>query len=387
MSSESGFVRRLSIQLPPRQSAFLWGARKTGKSTYLRSAFPDSAVFDFLETELLVEYTGAPSRFREAVLALSAAQRARPIILDEVQKVPGVLDEVHLLIERHGLQFVLCGSSARKLKRGHANLLGGRAWRFTMNPLCSAEVPGLDLMRALRQGLIPTHYLAKSAGASLRAYTLDYLKEEVFDEGLTRNLPAFSRFFDALGFCAGEQVNYSSVARDAGVDSKTVREYFQILIDTQVGRLVEPFVPRRGRSVLSKAPKFYLFDVGVSGQLQRRVVTDTRGEAFGKAFEEFIHMELCAWQSYAKPDLDIRYWRTKTGHEVDFILSGGETAIEVKSGRIDKAELHGINAFIEDAKPKRAFIVSTEKTRRKVGEILVIPWREFLEELWGGGVG
>ena len=235
------YARTPDLELPPGQSAFLWGARKTGKSTLLRRRFPLSVRFDLLDTRLMLELTRAPRTLSERIRALEPAQRQRPILIDEVQKVPAVLDEVHRLIEGDGLSFVLCGSSARKLTRGGANLLGGRAWRYALHPLTWPEIPAFDLLRALNRGLVPSHYDSPAAGRSLAGYVDDYLKEEVFEEGLTRNAPAFARFFEALSFCHGEMLNYSDVARDCGVSSKTVKEYFQILVDTLVGVLVEPF--------------------------------------------------------------------------------------------------------------------------------------------------
>ena len=226
--------RILKIKLPKNQSAFLWGARKTGKTTYLKENFPDSIVYDFLKTDLFFEISKNPSLLRERLLAKEAPLLKEPIILDEVQKVPQVLDEVHWLIENKDLRFVLCGSSARKLKRGHANLLGGRAWRYELFPLTSHEIGDIDLLRALNHGLIPLHYLQQREDCkkSLEAYVQDYLREEVFAEGLTRNIPAFSRFFDAFGYSHGEITNYANIARDCGIDAKTVKEYYQILIDT-----------------------------------------------------------------------------------------------------------------------------------------------------------
>src|SRR3989338_8036013 len=206
--------RMLKMVLPPRQSAFLWGPRKTGKSTYLKERFPQSLVFDFLNTDLVLEFSKRPALLREQLLAQDADVLSHPIILDEVQKVPHIIDEVHWLIENRGLQFILCGSSARKLKRGQANLLGGRAWRFEMFPLVSAELEHLDLKRALNHGLLPSHYLQEDASRSIKAYVRDYLKEEVFEEGIVRNIPAFSRFFDAMSYSLGEAVNYSNIARD-----------------------------------------------------------------------------------------------------------------------------------------------------------------------------
>ena len=230
------YRRELRIDLPQGQSAFLWGPRKVGKSTLLAEQFPGSARFDLLETRTLIQFTREPWAFAEQVMALPDEQRRLPIIVDEAQKAPAILDEVHRLIETEGLAFVLCGSSARKLKRGGGNLLGGRAWRFHLHPLTWRELPEFDLLRALNRGLVPTHYDSTQYRRALAGYGNDYLKEEVFDEGLTRNVAAFSRFFDALGFSHGEILNFSSLARDCGVDSKTVREYFQILEDTLPGR-------------------------------------------------------------------------------------------------------------------------------------------------------
>ena len=339
------FRRLLSLALPARQSAFLWGARKTGKSTLLKAAFPKSITYDFLRTDLAINFGARPALLREQLLARPAADLARPIILDEVQKVPALLDEVHWLIENRGLQFVLCGSSARKLKRGRANLLGGRAWRYELFPLVSAEFPSrgpgqFDLLHALNHGLIPAHYLSTNPRKSLAAYVHDYLKEEVFDEGLTRNVPAFSRFFEAMGYCHGELLNHANIARDCGVDAKTVKEYFQILCDTLLGRLVLPYKKRQERQVISKAPKFYLFDVGVAGALTKRRITEPRGELFGRALEHLVFMEIAAHASYSELDYGIHFWRTKAGAEVDFVLGAGEVAIEVKgTSRVDDRDL------------------------------------------------
>lgn len=213
-----------------------------------------------------------------------------------MQKVPLLLDEAHHLIETQGLHFVLCGSSARKLKRGRANLLGGRAWRYELYLLVTAELRAedLDLLRILNRGLIPDHFAQAQYRRSLDAYVRDYLKEEVFDEGLTRNIPEFSRFFDALGYSLGELLNYSNIARECGVDAKTAIEYFHILVDTLLGRLIDPFKRRQNRQVISKAPKFYLFDVGVAGAIAKRDIEEPRCEAFGKAFEQIIFSELAA---------------------------------------------------------------------------------------------
>ena len=381
--------RILDLRLPAKQSAFLWGARKTCKTTYLRDKFPNSLVYDFLKTDLFLEISKDPARLRERVLAQSSKELKEPVILDEVQKVPQVLDEVHWLIENKGLRFILCGSSARKLKRGHANLLGGRAWRYELFPLVSEELGKVDLLRALNHGLVPLHYLQddEDCKKSLRSYVQDYLKEEVFAEGLARNVPAFSRFFDAFGYSHGQITNYANIARDCGIDSKTVKEYYQILVDTLVAVRIEPFKKRQSRQVITKASKYYLFDVGVAGHLTNRFIAETKGVEFGSAFEHFILMEIIAFRSYANKDFGINFWRTKSGLEVDFVLGKGEIAIEVKgAGRIDKRDLCGVDAFTEEYSPKRNIIVCNEKAKRLSGKIEILPWEVFLHELWAGRI-
>ncbi|MYB05787.1 MAG: ATP-binding protein [Gemmatimonadetes bacterium] len=383
------YRRTLGLELPHGQSAFLWGARKTGKSTLLQQQFPDSIRFDLLDTRLLLELTRAPWTLAERIRAFGRARRRRPIIIDEVQKVPAVLDEVHRLIEREGLSFVLCGSSARKLKRGRANLLGGRAWRFALHPLTWPEVPDFDLLRAMNHGLIPEHYDSWHHRRALAGYVDDYLKEEVFDEGLTRNAPAFSRFFEALAFCHGELLNYSNIARDCGVSSKTVSEYFQILVDTLLGVLIEPFNRRRSRAVITSAPRFYLFDVGVANHVAGRRIERAAGADFGRALEHFVLMELVAYRSYSERDFPVRFWRTKSGLECDFVLGRrGEVAIEVKGGAsVDRRDLRGLRAFVEEHRPQQAVVVCNESAARRTEDgILILPWERFLERLWGDGV-
>lgn len=376
--------RLLQLNLPVGQSAFLWGPRKTGKSTFLRWHFPQSIVFDFLDTDLYVDLVKKPSLLRQR---LSVVDVQGPVILDEVQKIPLVLDEVHWMMENMKIPFIMCGSSARKLKRGQANLLGGRAWRFEMFPLVYPEIKNFDLLRALNHGLLPAHYLQEEAAKSLKGYVQDYLKEEVFEEGLTRSIPAFSRFFDSMAFDHGQIVNFSNIARDCAVDVKTVQQYYQILVDTFLGSFVEPFKRRQDRAVITRAPKFYLFDVGVAGMMTQRRISQEAGLEFGRALEHFIFMELTAYNSYKEKDLKINYWRTKSGLEVDFILANGEVAIEVKgASRIDLRDGKALRAFYDEYKPKKAILVSNEKAPRRERGIHLLPWREFLEQLWGGKI-
>ena len=379
--------RVLRMALPRGRSAFLWGPRKTGKSTYLRSAFPDSLTFDLLQTDLMLDLARRPALLRERLLAAAPERLRSPVILDEVQKVPALLDEVHWLIENRRLCFILCGSSARKLRRGRVNLLGGRAWRYEMHPLVSVEIGDLDLLQALNRGLVPAHYLDAEYRRSLAAYVVDYLKEEVIDEGLTRNVAAFSRFFDAVGFSHGDLTNYANIARDCGVDAKTVKEYYQILVDTLLGTFIEPWKKRQERQVIGKAARFYLFDVGVAGAITRRKIAEERGEQFGRALEHFVLMEILAHRSYRDLGYGVHFWRTKSGLEVDFVLGEGEVAVEVKgTSRLDPSDFRSLRAFVEDNRPRRALVVCNERAPRVHEGIEVLPWRDFLARLWGGRI-
>jgi predicted AAA+ superfamily ATPase len=379
--------RILDLDLPPRQSAFLWGPRKSGKSTLLKQRFPNSLVFDFLKTDLFLEFAKRPSLLREQILAKDDSSLRYPIILDEVQKIPQILDEVHWLIENKGLSFILCGSSARKMKRGGANLLGGRAWKYELFPLVFAELEDVDLLKALNRGLIPDHYFQDQYRKSLRAYTADYLKEEIFNEGLARNIPAFSRFLDAIAYSHGELVNFSNISRDCGVNSKVVREYYYILVDTLMGYFIEPFKKHQSRQVITSTPKFYLFDTGVAGILTKREIIEEKGILFGKAFEHFILMELMAYKAYNDLDFDISFWRTKAGAEVDFVLEDAEVAIEVKgSSRVDHKNLRSILNFHKEFKPRKSIVVCNEAAERMYGPVRISPYKLFLSELWSGNI-
>lgn len=386
--STSIIKRALDFDLPASQSAFVWGPRKCGKTTYLKQRYPQGKYYDFLQTDLRLEMLKNPARLRQELELANAEQfMHNPVILDEVQYVPPLLDEVQWLIDNRRISFVLCGSSARKLKRGHANMLGGRAWRFELHPLCYREVPSMDLLKALNNGLLPAHYLMENAHAqrSLKAYVIDYLKEEILEEGLTRNIQAFSRFTDVLGFCSGEMVNYNNIARETGVDSKTVKGYFQIVLETLLGTFLPPYSKRKKRAVITSTPKFYLFDVGVAGYLARRSVNALAGPEFGRAFEHYLYMELLAYRSYRECNVEFSYWRTSNGLEVDFVVDNPLVAIEAKgTATISNKETHGLRAFIEEHRPDKAIIVCNESRPRRDGEIMIYPWRDFLDALWSG---
>lgn len=382
-------INRLAkIELPLKQSVFLWGARKTGKSTFLHAHFSESVWYDLLKSDEWARLTAKPHLLREEILALPTTALKHPIVIDEIQKIPMLLNEVHWLIENKKCHFILCGSSARKLKHGTVNLLGGRAWKFNFYPLVYKEIENFNLIRALNHGLLPSHYLSNQPHRMLRAYISDYLTLEIQAEGLVRNLPGFARFMDLTGFCNGQMINYTNIAKDCAINAKTVKEYFHILQDTLVGYLIQPFFKRAKRDVISAMPKFYLFDVGIATYLRKTKIETLQGTMAGDAFEHFILMELMAFLGLHEIDDAINYWRSKNGLEVDFILDDGHCAIEVKiTENPTLSELRGLRAFCHDYQPKHALVVCNAPRRRLLAtengvQIIAMPWEEFLQELW-----
>ena len=383
------------LQLPDltKQNVFLWGPRKVGKSSWIRHNLPHAVYIDLLKSDIYSEYASNPALLRERYAVLSTAQEARlPIVIDEVQRCPPLLDEVHWLIENTPQRFLLTGSSARKLRRQHANLLGGRAWRREMRPLTSAEISAdgtntFDIERAIVHGLIPTHYLSNDYKEELRSYVADYLVEEIAHEGAVRSLPAFSDFLRVASITNSELLNYTNVAREVGVSAKVVRGYFEILEDTLLGFRIAPWSKSRNRRMV-ETEKFYLFDVGVCNHLARRTPAYGTPE-FGKSFEHFILMELLAYRAYRSPDLEVRFWRTSNKQEVDFILNDKEVALEIKSSS-KTALVDCKNLFIvrEDGAIKRRILVSFDQQPKilsdRFGAIEILPWREFLQQLWQG---
>ncbi len=321
---------------------------------------------------------------REEILAQN--KKNNVIIIDEIQKIPALLDEVHWLIENHKIQFILSGSSPRKIIRRGANLLGGRILRYELFPLVFSEIPKFNLNRALNHGLLPRHYLAENPKQMLQSYIGDYLKEEIANEAATRNIPSFSRFLEIAAFSNGEIVNFTNISTECGVSKPTVRDYFQILTDTLIARFVPSFQRKPKRRVIL-APKFYYFDVGVANALLNRNKVVQKSELFGKALEHFIFQEITAHSHYSSINYPVAYWRTASQLEVDFILGDHETAIEVKSsGQIGNQHLTGLKAFMEEYKVKNAIVVSMDARPRTVGKITVLPWKIFLEKIWGGEI-
>ena len=372
--------RKFDIRLPSGKSCFLWGPRKAGKSYWIRHHLKPAKVIDLLQTDVFAEYASRPSLLRERF-----ADGKGLIVIDEVQKVPQLLDEVHWMIEECGAQFLLTGSSARKLRKGHANLLGGRAWRRVMLPLSYTEVSGFNLEEALISGMLPPHFLAEHPMEELRAYVADYLKEEIAAEALAQNIPSFSEFLRVAALTSSELIHYTNIARETGASQRNVRSYFDILEDTFLGFRVKPWTRSKNRRMIL-TEKFYFFDVGIAGYLgRRRPIPGSRD--FGKAFEHFILMEIRAYQAYVNPEMPIHYWRTSSGQEVDFLLGDREVAVEIKSGKVHEGDLWGLHALLEDGPVKRAILVSLEKEPRRIaGKIEVLPWQDFLERLWSGRI-
>lgn len=385
------YQRYLRLDLEERQSIFLWGPRKVGKSTYLKSNYPDSVYYDLLKTDIYQKYLKSPHLLREEILAMNSDVLKTPVIIDEVQKIPALLDEIHWIIENSEASFILCGSSARKLKLYGTNLLGGRALKYHFYPLVYPEYKkDFDLLRIFNNGLIPAHFSSSNPRKLLKAYIEDYLAHEIQAEGLVRNITAFSRFMDSIVFSHGELINYSNIARDCGIDAKTVKEYYQILVDTLVGYLIYPYSKRVSREIISATPKFYFFDVGIADRLANRKLVETKGPDAGRSLEHYVLMELVSYIGLNDLDHKVNYWRTKSGLEVDFIISENRynpLPIEVKiAENPHHTELRGLKAFMAEHSISTGYVVSLAKMPRKVDlgnkAIYILPIQEFLEQLW-----
>ena len=306
------------------------------------------------------------------------------VIIDEIQLIPELLNEVHWLIVRKNLHFILSGSSARKLKRKGVNTLGGRALLNILYPLTSNEVPDFDIIKAINYGMIPSHYLssATTIQKKLQAYISVYLKEEIKAEALVRNLSTFNRFLEVAALTNGEMVNYNNIAQDCGIDAKTVKEYFAILEETLIGFMVPAFektVKRR----LNQAPRFYFFDVALPNYLLKRTNLQPGSEDFGHSFEHLMIQEIRAYLGYNNYENALSFWHTYSGYEVDAVLCGGKTAIEFKSSKeVQSKHLKGLKAFKEEHPEARLIIVSLDKVPRIFNEVEVLPAEVFLKKLW-----
>ena len=379
------FNRDIVLPAPGEETFFLWGPRQTGKSTLLRTRYPRSRWLDLLKADEFRRYAANPEFLRQEIEAQRRPVPEDQIVIDEIQKVPALLDEVHWLIENRGLHFALCGSSARKVRRGAANLLGGRALRYELHGLTANELGNeFDLSRMLNHGYLPRMYEAGRPARRLDAYVADYLKEEVAAEGLVRNLPAFSGFLDAAALCDGEMINFSNIASDCAVSSPTAKAYFGILEDTLLGRWLPAWRKRRKRRLI-RAPKFYFFDVGVVNRLVRRGPLVPGSELYGRALENWVFHELSAFRAYRAPNDDLCYWRLAGGTEVDFVLGDMRLAVEAKaSARIASNHLRGLRSLADEhPEAGRRIVVCLEPRARRTDDgIDILPAPIFVRRLW-----
>ncbi len=378
MDSPPYVERELDLPtLLARKSHFLLGPRQTGKSTLVRRQLPKARTYDLLDGAVYLALSQRPGRLAEEL-----GPRDRLVVIDEVQRLPEILNEVHRLIEGRGIRFLLTGSSARKLRRGGVNLLGGRARTRHLHPLTRRELASrFDLGRAIARGLLPSIYFSDDPGADLEAYAGTYLQQEVMAEGATRNVPAFSRFLRVAATCNATVVNFTAVASDAQVPRTTVYEYFDILRDTLLLHEVPAWTRSSARKPLV-SPKYYFFDVGVVSWLQGRAVRRGTPE-FGPAFETWLLHELVCHRDYSA-GAPISHWRSASGYEVDFVL-GDHTAIEVKAKEnVAPRELRGLAALAEEKPIKHAVCVSLDPRPRRVGGVRILPYGEFLDALWSG---
>lgn len=367
------------------ESTFLFGARQTGKTTLLLELFPDAQFYDLLESNTFERLQRNPSLLRQE---LEMCDPDTLVIIDEVQSLPILLNEVQWLMVRKGLRFILSGSSARKLKRGGANMLGGRALETNFYPLTSAEVPDFDIVKVVNQGMIPRHYLTSSEKywQMLQAYVAVYLKEEIKTEALVRNLSTFTRFLEVAALTNGEMVNFSNIAQDCGVDSKTVAAYFSILEETLIGYMIPAFSKTVKRK-LRQSPKFYYFDVAIPNYLLGRRSLAPGSADFGHAFEHFVIQEIVAYLGYHRIKEALSYWHTYTDYEVDAVLGDAEVAIEIKStNEVQSRHLRGLKAFKEEHPECRLIVVALEERPRLFNGVEVWPVKAFLEQLWTGKV-
>ncbi|MGE0822649.1 MAG: ATP-binding protein [Candidatus Binatia bacterium] len=377
------YQRILNLEaLLEHRSLFLFGPRQTGKTTYLHERYPRARFVDLLDARTFRELSARPEILRESLTPSETL-----VVIDEIQKLPALLDEVHLLIERDkSLRFILTGSSARKLRQKSTNLLAGRALTVRLHPLVSPEVEFRDLEKRLQLGGLPSVLTSAIPHEDLAAYVGTYLREEIQAEGFTRQIEAFSRFLEVAALSNGELLNFTQIASDAAVPSRTVQNYYRILEDTLVGYQLSPFRKTPTRKAVATA-KFFFFDVGVVHALMGREEVRPRTSEYGRALEHLIFLELRAYLDYTRNRAALTFWRTHSKHEVDFLV-GDTVAIEVKAKeRVGEQDLRGVRALAQELSLTRMIVVSNEHWRRTTDDhIEIVPVDEFLHDLWSGNV-
>lgn len=365
------------------EAMFLFGGRQTGKSTLLKERFPKAVYIDLLKSDVRNRFKQHPEEFRESLLRYPPETL---VIVDEIQKVPDLLDEVHWLMVEKGLWFILSGSSARKIKKSGANNLGGRAIPETLFPLVSAEIPDFDLERAVQNGMIPRHYAVANARNRMRAYIDLYLKEEIIEEALVQNADEFVRFMEVAAIMDGEILNYENVSSDCEVSANTVKAYYKILVDTLLGFEV-PAYRKVIKRKLYKAPRFYYFDVGIANHLTKRYHLAPRTPEYGHAFEHLIMQEIAAYLGYTNSDEELTYWHTYENLEVDAVIGDARVAIEIKSKEhIDHDDKKGVTEFAKEHPDTRQIIVSRDRISRRSGDVDLYYVTDFFKALWAGEI-
>lgn len=364
-------------------SIFLFGARQTGKSTLLRQQFPNAIYFDLLDTTIRNRLHRNPSLLYET---LKDKSQDTLVIIDEIPEVPDLLNEVHRLISESNIKFILCGSSARKLKRKGHNTLGGRAMPTYLYPLVSAELPNMDIDKAVSYGTLPPHYLARNPQRMLSAYIDVYLKEEIKEEALVRNLASFQRFLEVAALTNGEIINQQNIAQECGISATTVSAYFDILEDTLVGYRIPAYTKFMKRRLV-QAPRFYYFDVGIANHLTHRHQLERGTPEYGHAFEHLVIQELIAWLHYTESEEKLSYWRTYTGLEVDAVIGDARIAIEIKSTEeVSARHCKGLKAFAEEHPSCRKLLVSLDSFSRTLNGVECLHVTDFLRRLWAGEI-
>lgn len=362
-----------------QRSCFLFGPRQTGKSTLIRQQLATLPTYNLLDEALFVRLLRHPGLIREALTPETEA-----VVIDEIQRLPALLNEVHLMIEEHGVRFFLTGSSARSLRRKGVNLLGGRARAHTLHPFVRRELGArFDLARALEFGLLPGIYFSDAPTEDLAAYAGNYVREEVAAEASVRNIGAFGRFLTVAALAHGEMVNFVNLASDSQVPPSTVREYYAILKDTFIAHELPAFAETAKRKAITTA-KYYLFDIGVARHLQGRAGLAPGTPEYGSAFESYVFQEIKAYCDYHRLQTP-RYWRSKSGFEVDFVFEG--VAVETKAKAVVGArDLRGLRALREEGVFEHYILVSMEPRGRLVDGIRILPWQVFIDELWDGAL-
>lgn len=361
------------------ESMFLFGARQVGKSTLLKNRFPQAIYIDLLNSDLRRRFKQNAALFKEMLTKYPAETL---VIVDEIQKVPELLDEVHSLMVDYGLHFILSGSSARKIKKSGANQLGGRAIPETLYPLVSAEITDYDLNKAIQNGTIPRHYAVTNAKNRIKAYIDLYLKEEIKEEAAVRNVDNFERFMEVAAISDGEIINYENIATDCGISANTVKAYFKILYDSLIGYEI-PAYRKVIKRKLTQAPKFYYFDVGVANYLMRRYKLEPGTPEYGHAFEHLVMQEIIAYLGY-KGELDqLSYWHAYSGEEVDAIIGDAKIAIEIKSAdEIQRKHTESLREFAKEHPNAKLIVVSRDKITRQSGGIDLYYATDFFKALW-----